>query len=358
LGSVSGVEYFVCYLVLIFLALFDVPVSVQTKDELAVVLADESAVIRRAFMAFIKVLRSDAVVKRIIAKFRARDLDGAVSIVREEVSGFTDDFTPVFTRLATDEIKRINRSLAQERKVKPVERDTKVFRVSFEPGNPEAAKELRQMQLAFVKQFTKDQRKLVKRILSDSLKAGDNPLTAARKFKDAIGLTDYQQQVVENYRGALEKGSSDVFDRVLRDQRFDSTVQRAIDTGNILSKPQIEKMVKRYAERMIDYRAKTIARTEAMRAVSKARHSAWHIAVRQLGHSHKKVIRTWITAGDDLVRDSHDDMDDQQVVGMDEPFESGDGNLLLYPGDWSAPIEDTVNCRCSVLYNIPLFNEE
>jgi hypothetical protein len=330
------------------------PISTQTKEELAAVLADESAIIRRAFMAFIKALRSDAAIKRIIARFRARDLDGAVSIVRDEISTFTDVFTPVFTRLAHDEVKRINRSLAKERKIKPVARETKVFRVSFEPGNPEAAKELRQMRLAFVKQFTKDQRKLVKRVLSDSLKAGDNPLTAARKFKDVIGLTDYQQRVVENYRSALEKGSRDVLDRVLRDQRFDSTVTRAIDTDSILSKPQIDRMVKRYTERMIDYRAKTIARTEAMRAVSKARHTSWHIAVRQLGHSHKKVVRTWITAGDDLVRDSHADMEDQQVIGMDTPFESGDGNLLLYPGDWAAPVEDTIDCRCSVLYEIPV----
>lgn len=329
------------------------PISSQTKEELAAILVVESAVIRRAFMAFVKVLRSDAVIKRVIARFRARDLAGAVAIIRGEVETFAQVFGKVFTRIANEEVKRINRSTKQERAKKPTTLgETKAFNVSFEPGNPEAAKELRRIGLQFVKQFTADQRRLVRRVLSESLKAGEGPLAAARKLKESIGLTDYQQQVVENYRTSLETGSRDALDRVLRDQRFDSTVTRAINTEHILPRPQIERMVKRYAERMVDYRAKTIARTESMRAVSRARHTAWKIAVDQLGKSHFHVRKTWIATLDDRVRDSHADMDHQRVTGMDTPFESGDGELLLYPGDPLASAEETINCRCSVLYNI------
>ncbi len=54
----------------------------------------------------------------------------------------------------------------------------------------------------------------------------------------------------------------------------------------------------------------------------------------------------WITARDELVRDSH--QIDGQVVGIDECFVTGLGNLLRYPGDRStgAPAEDVINCRC------------
>jgi hypothetical protein len=51
----------------------------------------------------------------------------------------------------------------------------------------------------------------------------------------------------------------------------------------------------------------------------------------------------WQTRGDEQVRESHAAMDGQ-CVSIDEPFISGDGNELQYPGDPSAPPSDTYNC--------------
>jgi uncharacterized protein with gpF-like domain len=56
----------------------------------------------------------------------------------------------------------------------------------------------------------------------------------------------------------------------------------------------------------------------------------------------------WQTRGDEQVRESHAAMDGQ-CVSIDEPFISGDGNELQYPGDPSAPPSDTYNCRCEVI---------
>ena len=44
-------------------------------------------------------------------------------------------------------------------------------------------------------------------------------------------------------------------------------------------------------------------------------------------------------------RESHMDMH-EQVRRQGEPFISGDGNELRYPGDRSAPIEEWINCQC------------
>jgi uncharacterized protein with gpF-like domain len=57
------------------------------------------------------------------------------------------------------------------------------------------------------------------------------------------------------------------------------------------------------------------------------------------------VTMIWHTAEDDRVRDSHDFMDGQEVA-MGQPFVSGLGNLLMYPGDPMGPPEDVINCRC------------
>ena len=87
-------------------------------------------------------------------------------------------------------------------------------------------------------------------------------------------------------------------------------------------------------------RSITIARTE----VNGANNGA---AVEGYLQSGVVSMKEWMTAGGN-VRPSHAEMEGQRV-GLDEPFISGDGNLLRYPGDGMAPPGDTVNCCCTVL---------
>lgn len=53
----------------------------------------------------------------------------------------------------------------------------------------------------------------------------------------------------------------------------------------------------------------------------------------------------WSTARDERVRRSHRFMEGQ-VRPEGEPFRSGDGNQLRFPGDPDAPASDRVRCRC------------
>ena len=59
------------------------------------------------------------------------------------------------------------------------------------------------------------------------------------------------------------------------------------------------------------------------------------------------VEGVWHTAADERVRPSHQYMHLQRRP-LGEPFLSGDGNLLEYPGDRRAPAEDVIRCRCVV----------
>jgi hypothetical protein len=331
-----------------------VPVSHKIRLELQELLEELDPVIRRAFKAFIKVIRSDAVLRRIIRLFRAGNVTGALNIIRSEAEQMADAVSKVFIRSARHEIERVNRILATGGKLvqDAPARDVGVLRIVFDPGNKEAAKLMRKQSLDLVKQITDDQRTVIRRVLRQALEAGDNPTSTVRKLRDSIGLTDNQQQAVENYRLALERGSRDALDRKLRDTRFDSSVERVLDDRRILDAAKIERMVSRYSEKMVDYRAKTIARTETMRAVSEARHASWWQVLEQLGNDPDTVTRTWIATDDDRTRDSHADMDDQVVTGMDTPFISGNDEELLYPGDPLAPADEVCNCRCSVVYGL------
>lgn len=54
--------------------------------------------------------------------------------------------------------------------------------------------------------------------------------------------------------------------------------------------------------------------------------------------------KTWITAGDEDVRDSH-----QNVAGETVPMEQRFSNGLLYPGDPAGSPMEIINCRCDML---------
>jgi SPP1 gp7 family putative phage head morphogenesis protein len=57
----------------------------------------------------------------------------------------------------------------------------------------------------------------------------------------------------------------------------------------------------------------------------------------------------WATAGDDRVRDSHQDLDGQ-IVAAGDAYSNG----LLYPGDPAGDAEEVINCRCEqVAYVMP-----
>ena len=104
-------------------------------------------------------------------------------------------------------------------------------------------------------------------------------------------------------------------------------------------------MVGRYRERYLRFRAETIARTEALRAVHQSSEEAYRQAVDQGQLDPGALVRTWITAADERVRGSHRAMMGQQR-GFDETFTSGVGNRLRFPGDPNAPASETVRCRC------------
>jgi hypothetical protein len=88
-------------------------------------------------------------------------------------------------------------------------------------------------------------------------------------------------------------------------------------------------------------RARTIARTESAIAWNTGGHAQ---ALDLGGRSHD-----WLTARDQRVRKSHVEADGQcRPIGV--AFDVG-GAKLLHPGDPSAPVRETANCRCTALYS-------
>lgn len=88
-------------------------------------------------------------------------------------------------------------------------------------------------------------------------------------------------------------------------------------------------------------RGRKLAEEEANTAFN---HIEFEEAIDVEGATHK----TWQTAGDNLVRETHEELEGL-TIPIGEPFEVG-GSLMDYPRDMSygAGPEEIVNCRCSL----------
>lgn len=99
-------------------------------------------------------------------------------------------------------------------------------------------------------------------------------------------------------------------------------------------------------------RATTIARTEVISANNAGARTAAAFNADVLGYSEAEVVKEWLATSDGRTRETHLEVDGQQVLGLETPFVVG-GYDLLEPGDPNGPGEEVINCRCTALYHYP-----
>ncbi len=218
--------------------------------------------------------------------------------------------------------------------------------VGFDQVNGRAVAVMQRDRLHLINEFTAEQRRATREALVDGIRRGLNPVDQARNFRASIGLTARQQSAVANFRRLLQESSSEALTRELRDRRFDRTVRRAIRSGEPLSGTQVDRMVGRYSERFLAFRARVIGRTEALRAVHSGTDEAYRQAIDEGMIQADQLERQWVTANDERVRGSHMRLNGL-IRGIDETF-PGEAGVLRFPGDPLAPPAETVQCRCAL----------
>lgn len=223
--------------------------------------------------------------------------------------------------------------------------------VSFNQVNPFVVDYMQNNRARVIAGLTQQQQAATTRAITSGVLAGQNPLDQARNVVNSIGLTELQVGHVERYRVLLMSLDADALDRNLRDQRFDPTLRRAIRTNTPLTPAQIDRMVERYRSRALAHRARVIARTEALPAVHAGSHQAYLQMVLSGLLMETDLERVWHTAGDSRVRHSHTSMSGQ-VRGLNEPFITGAGASLMFPGDPSGGASEIISCRCAVATRI------
>jgi hypothetical protein len=286
---------------------------------------------RRQFLEMVKSIKDEITLTRVAELIERGRADAAINIIDAHVSRFASQVNQGFVIAGDSAAGAISGTVA----------------VTFDQTNYRAVELMRANRLSLITEFTSQQRDAARLAMTEGIQRGMNPIGQARMFRDSIGLTARQQAAVSNYQRLLEQNSTEALTRQLRDKRFDRTVQSAIRNDRPLTSDQISRMVGRYRERYLRYRSETIARTEALSNANQGSHEMYQQAFDDGLLNPEELERRWNTRLDGNQRDSHDAMHGQTVTG-NQPFISGDGNYLMYPGDRSVPAEDRIHCRCAV----------
>lgn len=247
-----------------------------------------------------------------------------------------------------------------------------VFR--FDVRNSRAEAWLRDHSSQLVTRLTDEARTTVRNTLFEGMKDGRNPRSVAldivgrvdkstqRRVGGIIGLTEQYERYVSAMRRELQQLDEHYFSRERRDKRLDKLVRSAIQGGKPLSSDTITRIVGRYADRLLALRGENIARTEALTSLNRSQYEAYKQAIDAGALTESQITKVWDDAGDRRTRHSHREMGlryAKSPIGIDEPFVSERGALLMHPGDRTlgAPGSEIINCRCRVRYDADFLND-
>lgn len=279
----------------------------------------------------------------------------ALNLNRATFLEYADSVDESIIRAGTAEAAYINATVPLK---KP---DGTSARLAFDYRDPAVEKLLRETSGTKVVDILDDQLSGVRSILEQGLAAGNgprqvatriagqiNPLTGKREG-GLVGLTKNQMENVTRAYGELISGDpkklANYLDRAMRDKRYDKYVRDAIE-GKPIPSDILRKMDNAMMNRALQVRAETIARTEAMQALHIGQQEAYQQAIDQGLVGPDEIIRVWESSGDGRTRDSHEEMNGQEV-GWDEDFVTPSGVRLAFPGDPDGPPEEIINCRCN-----------
>lgn len=204
-------------------------------------------------------------------------------------------------------------------------------------GKAELRRKLRRALSGFEEQWVDDTRQILSaRVDTGYDVAFELPFNMTSQTEiDALKLRS--QQVRQE---ALDERAARVFS-YLNETTLEgvySTIERGIDDGKTVQQIADDLRSKFSNIEEIGARAMTIARTEALTAVSIGQAAAMKDASRVV----PDLMKMWVSADDDRVRESHEALHGD-IVKHDADFANG----LQFPRDPSGPAEEVINCRCT-----------
>ena len=308
--------------------------------------------VRDAFIAAIENIRNTANLREIEEYLGAGDVDavlGALNLQPEYFAGVRDAIDEAFVKGGQ----------------MPVSLRTSLSAIPFNRRHWAAEEWAQRNGSRFIVDVTESTREGVREAVVAGLQQGTGPGPLARQLVGTVnastrkrqggilGLTRQQAKWVMNARLELESLSPAYFKRNARDRRFDATIRKAIKAGKPLAKADIDRIVRRYSDGLLSYRAGIVARTEAHQALNAGRMEAMRQTAENADVPLSQIEMKWQATKDLRTRDTHRGMGGQ-TAPFGGVFVSPNGAVMGYPGDTSrgASSSEVVACRCTVTFEI------
>jgi SPP1 gp7 family putative phage head morphogenesis protein len=258
----------------------------------------------RLFVAAFAGLR---VTQEVRAAIRSGDLEAAMrALPLDRIMLLATALEPIYERIA-------RRGVAVAAAARPRFAGNLVVRLGSNEGLrvEQIASWARAEAAALVVDVTEETRRAIRELIAQSIQVGRVPRETAKLLQDVVGLTRAQQRAVQRYADTL---AAEGVLPALRDR-----------------------LVTRYADRLLLERARTIARTESMRAANEGRRRQWQQDARDGLILRERWEREWlaIVPGDGRTCPICTDLDGQRA-----PI---DGS---YPNGMSGPPAHP-RCRCT-----------
>lgn len=177
----------------------------------------------------------------------------------------------------------------------------------------------------------------------------------ARRTGGMVGLPVQMSEWVESARQQLLSGDRAAMRAYLTRKLRDTAYDRFVVPGTKLTIEQANTISRAYSARLLQSYAKQLAQTYAQAAYEAGRRHGLQQQIDAGVISAEQITKDWQTARDEMVRHSHRDMQGQKQQ-FDQPFVSGLGGLIMYPGDSSlgASDADRYGCRCRARYTVKM----
>ncbi|MCH9664660.1 MAG: phage head morphogenesis protein [Gammaproteobacteria bacterium] len=309
-------------------------ISKQLEDSVArieALLLSGERDIARSFLDILNTIRDNTTEEQLASLIEVGDLVQINSLLQPISFGLAAFLISLYVRSGQDTARFINANIESI--------------VAFDQSAIGSVTFMQNTRNRIVTEFMQRQSEAVRAVIIDGIARGLNPIEQGRQLRSVIGLTPDQIQIIGNYRRLLETNSRRALNRRLRDRRFDSTINNAIDQGIPIPPAQIDRIVDRYTSRLINLRANVIARTEALAVVHQGVDEMYQQSIDAGILDANELVNEWFTSRDEKVRTSHASMNGQRR-GIGESFVTGSGNFLRFPGDPRAPINERAFCRC------------
>ena len=194
----------------------------------------------------------------------------------------------------------------------------------------------------------------VRAAIGTGLSEGVPPQRTGRLLRATTGLSERQGRSLVNYeRGLTEKMLTGTTGTVLRGAGRPLADQR-YSLAN-LNQQKVDNLVERYRERLVNYRAEMIARTETMRAANMGAFAEQRAQASAGLFDAKTAQRVWQTTPDDRACDECTDLDGQ-IVGFEQSFVlSADAESNTTGENMSGEVPPLhPMCRCTFYLDVSL----